>query len=347
MRRQGFEKLPARAILQLALACALVAPTHAQEVGDGFGAEGGLPGAEDAGETASSGTDPDSAPDDHSLPSTDGEPDAGGFSRGPAQSPGGRLMDAEFESAIESVFPMTPEMVRAFRQRLSENERANLESTEPTPIAATEMIALYPSSPPPRLLVAPGIATAVGFYDGTGAPWPVRQYVLGDGEAFQVVQLGDGANTLTISPLARVGWTNLVVALAEDPAPIVLGIRIGRARAHFRANIQVMRPGPNAAPTAAAPPDAPVLPKDSILLSMLAGAGPDAGAAEVPVRGIDASAWAVGGDIYIRSRHPLLSPSWSASISGPSGNRAYKMPPTSVLLFSVGGKIVAAELDLP
>ena len=347
MRRQGFEKLPARATLLLALACALVVPAHAQEVSTGSEAEGGMPRAEDTGETASSGADPDSVPDNDSLSSPDGEPDAGGFSRGPARSSGGRLTDAEFESAIESVFPMTPEMVRAFRQRLSENEQANLESAEPSPIMATEMIALYPSSPPPRLMVAPGIATAVGFYDGTGAPWPVRQYVLGDGEAFQVVQLGDGANTLTISPLARVGWTNLVVALAEDPAPIVLGIRVGRARAHFRANIQVMRPGPNAAATAAAPPDAPVLPKDSILLSALSGAGPESGTAKVPVRGVEASAWAVGGDIYIRSRHPLLSPSWSASISGPSGSRAYKILPTSVLLFSVGGKIVAAELDLP
>ena len=346
MRRQGFEKRAARAILRAALSFALAAPAHAQEVGAGPGAESDLPRAEDEGETASSGADPDSAADNNWLPSPVDGTGAGGFGLdGP--HPGARLTNAEFESAIESVFPMTPEMIRAFRQRLSENEQANLESAEPSPVTETEMIALYPSSPPPRLMVAPGIATAVGFYDGTGVPWPVRQYVLGDGEAFQVVQLGDGANTLTISPLARVGWTNLVVALAEDPAPIVLGIRIGHARAHFRANIQVMRPGPNAAPTAAAPPDAPVLPKDSILLSALSGAGPESGTAEVQVRGVEASAWAVGGDIYIRSRHPLLSPSWSASISGPSGSRAYKILPTSVLLFSVGGKIVAAELDLP
>lgn len=347
MRRRQFDQLAARAILLPALAFVLVAPIQAQDSGAGFAADGGLPMAGNAAETASSGNRPDSEPDNDSLfPSISGT-GAGGLGLGALQSPGGGMPDAEFESAVESVFPMTPEMVRAFRRRLSENEQANLESAEPSPVTATEMIALYPSSPPPRLLVAPGIATAVGFYDGTGAPWPVRQYVLGDGEAFQIVQLGDGANTLTISPLARVGWTNLVVALAEDPAPIVLGIRIDRARAHFRANIQVMRPGPNAAPTAAAPPDAPALPKDSILLSMLAGAGPEAGAAKVPVRGIEASAWAVGGDIYLRSRHPLLSPSWSASISGPSGSRAYKISPTSVLLFSVGGKIVAAELDLP
>ena len=347
MRRQGFEKLAARAILLPTLAFVLVAPIHAQSEEAGIETEGDPPKAGNAVETGSYSIGPGSELDHDSLSSPASETGAAGFGHGALQSPGSRLTDAEFESAIESVFPMTPEMVRAFRQRLSQNERANLESAEPSPVTETEMIALYPSSPPPRLLVAPGIATAVGFYDGTGAPWPVRQYVLGDGEAFQIVQLGDGANTLTISPLARVGWTNLVVALAGDPAPIVLGIRIDRARAHFRANVQVMRPGPNAAPTAAAPPDAPVLPKDSVLLSALAGAGPEEGAAEVPVRGVEASAWAVGGDIYIRSRHPLLSPSWSASISGPSGRRAYKISPTSVLLFSVGGRIVAAELDLP
>lgn len=347
MSWRGVATPAALTVLLPALACALGAPVHAQDVGTGSTAEGGLPAAENAAESASSESGPDSQLDNEPWPSSASGIGVGGFGHGAPQTPDSQLPDAEYESAIESVFPMTPEMVRAFRQRLAENEQANLESAEPSPVAATEMIALYPSSPPPRLLVAPGIATAVGFYDGTGAPWPVRQYVLGDGEAFQIVQLGDGANTLTISPLARVGWTNLVVALAEDPAPIVLSIRIDRAKAHFRTNIQVMRSGPNAVPTAAAPQDAPVLPKDSVLLSVLTGAGPEAGAAEVPVRGVEASAWAVGSDIYVRSRHPLLSPSWSASISGPSGSRAYKIPPTSVLLFSVGGKIVAAELDLP
>ena len=264
-----------------------------------------------------------------------------------ASGPRAALVEDGFDSAIEQVFPMTPEMVRRYLKILEENERASAGTPEPAPIRAAEMIAFDPSAAPPRIHVAPGIATAVGFYDSTGSPWPVRQYVLGDGERFQVIQLGDGSNTLTVSALSRFGWTNLVVALSDEPSPVVLRITVGRDRAHYRTNIQIMKPGPDAALDFETPSEEPSFPSDPNLLDIVGGLGPAVPAIDIPVNGVEASAWLVGGEIYIRSRHALLSPAWSASLSGLHGVRAYKVPLSSVLLFSISGRITRADLDLP
>ena len=257
------------------------------------------------------------------------------------------LAEEGFNSAIEQVFPMTPDMVRRYLRILEENERASTETPEPAPISVSEMIVFDPSDAPPRIHVAPGIATAVGFYDSTGSPWPVRQYVLGDGERFQVIQLGESSNTLTVSALSRFGWTNLVVALADEPSPVVLRISVGRDQAHYRTNIQIAKPGPEAVSDYEASLEEPTFRSDRNLLDIVSGLGPAVPAVDIPVSGVDASAWLVDEDIYIRSKHALLSPSWSASLSGLYGVRAYKVPLSSVLLFSIGGRIIRADLDLP
>ena len=264
-----------------------------------------------------------------------------------ANKPSLSLAEEGFNSAIEQVFPMTPDMVRRYLRILEENERASTETPEPAPISVAEMIVFDPSDAPPRIHVAPGIATAVGFYDSTGSPWPVRQYVLGDGERFQVIQLGEGSNTLTVSALSRFGWTNLVVALADEPSPVVLRISVGRDQAHYRTNIQIAKPGPEAVSGYEASLEEPIFPSDRILLDIVSGLGPTVPAVDVPVSGVDASAWLVDEDIYIRSKHALLSPAWSASLSGLYGVRAYKVPLSSVLLFSISGRIIRADLDLP
>lgn len=264
-----------------------------------------------------------------------------------ASNPSHSLAEEGFNSAIEQVFPMTPDMVRRYLRILEENERASTETPEPAPISVAEMIVFDPSDAPPRIHVAPGIATAVGFYDSTGSPWPVRQYVLGDGERFQVIQLGEGSNTLTVSALSRFGWTNLVVALADEPSPVVLRISVERDQAHYRTNIQLAKPGPEAAPDYEVPLEESTFPSDPNLRDIVGGLGPAVPAVDIPVSGVDASAWLVDEDIYIRSKHALLSPSWSASLSGLYGVRAYKVPLSSVLLFSIGGRIIRADLDLP
>ena len=253
-------------------------------------------------------------------------------------------VDESFERALESAFPMTPDMVRRYLEQFEANAQAMRGLPEPEPISDAMIVSLAPGAPPPQISVAPGIASLLLFLDADGAPFPVRQYVLGDGENFEIVHLGEGSHAITVSPLTRAGWSNLVIALSGSDTPLVLRLRIDPSQAHYRRTIHVTTTAADhAMPQAGDAPQA----GDTLLIAALLGSGlPDA-ARRVPVTGVDARAWLIGEALYLRSRHPLLSPQWSATLSGPDGYRAYRLPLRSVLLMSVGDRVAQAPLALP
>lgn len=258
-----------------------------------------------------------------------------------------------FNEAIEGVFPMTPDMIRQYRRIFEENQRAVMERPEPQATSDAGIISLEPGEESPSVNLAPGIASVVGFYDASGQPWPISQYVIGSGDQFQVIQLGKDANSLTITPLAAIGWTNLVIMLRDEPKPIVMRLAVNPETAHYRRDIQVMRMGPNSVPNMAMPgpggPGGNVISEagNTVLLAALTGVDLPAGARPVNVSGVAARAWLLDDTMFIRSQAPLLSPTWSNSMSGPDGVRVYEIPPSSVALFSVDGTIVRADIALP
>ena len=258
-----------------------------------------------------------------------------------------RLLEDGFENALRNVFPMTPEMVRDFLEAYDANENATLQRPYPATVDDAAMVALEPGENPVELTVSPGLVSVIGFHDAAGRPWPVRQFVIGDGAGFEVAHLGEHSNSLTVSPLLRVGWTNLVIALAGEETPIVLKVSIDRSRAHFRRSIQVMKLGPASSSETAPLPEALPQPGDRRLIAALTGVGLAAEAKTAPLSGVDAQAWTVGNTMYVRSRHALISPRWLASLSGPNGIRAYRLPKTSALLFSVNGRIVLGTAEIP
>jgi len=252
-----------------------------------------------------------------------------------------------FNDAVETLFPMTPEMLRRFNEIYDQSQEAILSRPEPRAVVGSGLVSLEPGAPPPALKVVPGIASVLGFYDATGKPWPVTQYVVGDGGAFQIIQLGAGSNSLTVTPLTRVGWTNLVVVLEDQATPVVLKVHVGADTAHYRHDIQVLAMGPNAEPVMAANEDLGPRAGDAVLLAALTGVDLPPDARPVGITGASASAWITGGDLYVRSRTPLISPSWTASMAGPDGVRVYRLSPSPVLLFSNDGQIVRATAELP
>lgn len=253
-----------------------------------------------------------------------------------------------FKGAVESAFPMTPDMVRRFRQIHQDNERAVLEKPEPQQLERMDRLSLLPGSgPAPLVNIAPGIASVIGFYDASGSPWPIRQYVIGDGGNYQLVQLGEYANAIAISPLARVGWTNLVIDLEGASWPVVLRVTIDQERADYRRYIQIMQDGPHAARETVAGNEETPGPGNGNLLAALSATGIPKDWIPVDVKGVSAVAWLAGDDLFVRSAHALLSPQWLSSLTGPGRLRSYRLAANAVLLFSVDGRIVRAELDLP
>lgn len=251
-----------------------------------------------------------------------------------------------FNQAVEQNFPMTPEMIRKFREIYDANDRALNERAEPEAKIDTGFISLEPGQAPSEIGVAPGIATVIGFYDVTGQPWPVEQYVLGSGENFQVLQLGETSNNLAVTPLKRFGWTNLIVVMKGQAKPVVMRVNISEQVAHYRHDVQIMDHGPNAVVNTAGQR---VITEagDGVLMAALAGVDLPSNAKTVRIVGVEARAWQVGEKLYVRSKHALLSPSWLSSMSGPDGVRVYEIKPGPVALFSVDGQIVRADVVLP
>lgn len=254
-----------------------------------------------------------------------------------------------FNEAIQQTFPMTPEMILQYRRIFEEQQRAMLSRPEPSARMDAGFIALEPGETPGRLHLSPGIASVISFYDATGQAWPIDQYVVGSGENFEVVALGDDTNSLVMTPLSRFGWSNLVVRLRGEPRPVVLHVTISEQVAHFRHDIQIARHGPNAEVSTASggAPQVVTEAGSRTLLSFLTRTDIPRDAVQVPVSHVQAEAWALSDRLFVRSRHALLSPSWQASLAGPNGVRVYEIPPSSMLLFSVDGRVVRAAADLP
>ena len=254
-----------------------------------------------------------------------------------------------FNAAIDRAFPMTPDMIRRYRQILGESERAAKERPEPRQESSVALVSLEPGEPAPLLRASPSIASVVGFYDSTGAAWPVYQYVLGDGETFEARHLGGKSNNIVVTPAARFGFANLVVLLEGHDRPVSLRLNISEDVADDRFEVHVARPGPLSAPreVASAPKRDVSATDDPFLLAAAEGVDLPPDAEPVEVSGVDARAWLAGGELYLRSRHALMSPAWTGSIAGPDGARVYRIDPVFAALFSVDGRIVRANLLLP
>lgn len=268
----------------------------------------------------------------------------------PALADGNELNPARiqgFNSAVESTFPMTPDMVRQYRQIFDEQQRAMLERPEPAAVIDAGLITLEPGETPGRIQLAPGIASVIGFYDATGQAWPIDQYVVGNGENFQVLALGDDSNNLVLTPLARMGWTNIVIQLRDEPKPVVLRIEVSEQSAHFRHDIQIARNGPNAEVNTAVPIRPVTEAGSRTLLAVLTRTDLPPGAVRAGVSNVQAEAWQIGDNLYVRSRHALLSPAWTASMAGPDRVRVYEIQPSNALLFSIDGRVVRASVELP
>lgn len=264
-----------------------------------------------------------------------------------------------FNAAIENNFPMTPEMLRQYRAIFDEHQRVLLERPQPQMTNDSGVLTLEPGEDLQTLYVSPGMFTAVSIYDNTGQPWPVTQYVLGDGKSFQVIQLGENSNSITVTPMVPVGWTNLALVLKDEPKPVIVKLEVSNSVANGRRDIQVMKPGPNAIINTVSEmpvirpvtmPETDPITREAgspLLMSALAGVDMPESAKPVAIGGVNARGWVLAGKLIIRSKSPLVSPAWSNSLAGPDGVFVYEIPAVPVALFSVNGQIVRADIDIP
>ncbi len=273
--------------------------------------------------------------------------------------------------AVQNAIPLTPAMITQLAQRYQAYQQA----AEQAGTALAE-----PASREVNVSFAPGVAisiietvkgypSAISFFDNTGQPWPVEWDTNSDPAAvatgnncnvqqngggggpsveaigFLVCSPAKGSNVLEITPMSLAPRGGLVVSLQNAPKPLTFLLMSGTSSYDADLSVHVAGPGPNAQVASISPEqDAPDT-GAPFLTGMLEGV-PPADAKPLSVAGVspeDLTAWKLGGNVYLRTTATLLSPEWTAS-EAEAGTTVYAVPDTPVVLLSVDGQTVSAEL---
>lgn len=255
-----------------------------------------------------------------------------------------------FEDAVEELLPVGPEDINSFQGTLEEVREA-VHDRPPLKIeTSTDIVSLDPGSKPPEIAVSPGVATVVVFADATGQPWPLAGYVVGDGEGFDVTQLGtedgDSSSHITVAPRKPAGWTNLVVHLKGEARPVIVTLTVNLERVHYRYDIQVLGQGPLARPTIGHQLLEQPRAGDRRLLAFISAVDIPENAERLVVTGVpDTDIWSDGQVMWIRTRWTLLSPQFD-EVMVLGDVRVYRLPIISTLLFFVNERTRAAQVEL-
>ncbi|OYR17612.1 DotH/IcmK family type IV secretion protein [Brucella thiophenivorans] len=252
-----------------------------------------------------------------------------------------------YGAAVQTLMPMTPDMIRDYRKRVDETQRAVSEppsGIQPKLISDAIRISLKPDQALSTIPTAPNTVSVISFYDKTGKAWPVASYVVGRADTFQVYALQEGSNKLAISALQPHGYSNLVISLVEESRPIVINLQTSSDTALARRDITVEGYGPNASvsPTTVS---AKVAPSDKVMMSFVQGAGLPKGAVQLRTSDADTDVWSYSGNYYVRTHDTLISPSWSAVLTGPGGVHAYRIKQSPVALISRNGAIERVRIS--
>jgi intracellular multiplication protein IcmK len=259
---------------------------------------------------------------------------------------------AAYQRSLSELIPVSPDEIRDFRQKLDERDEALADSPPRALRTRTVRLSLSPGFQPPVVALTPNLVTALVFLDSSGSAWPVTSSVLGSGSLYRAEILkNDSDNRVIVSPQSAHGNSNLIITLQNHEIPLVIrlatksGVRADRD-ADGLIIFQVQGRGPKAGPTeTGAASGGPV---DSLLYSVLDGVVPSGAAvlkAEPEAEGT--TFLAAGGTLYVRTRHSLLWPGFSARVSGPGGWTVYEAPFQSPVLIGLENEIVRAALSAP
>lgn len=274
---------------------------------------------------------------------------------GPAVAPttvGGGLTEDDinnqaFDEVTKNTLPMSPAQIQRLRQLFNQTQFAAAASPDvpPKPIITSQFVNLAPGTTPPVVRLQQGMVSVLGFIDGTGAPWPIESYDIGNPAAFNI-QWNRSDNTLIIQPLTLYTYGNLAVKLQGLSTPVILMLIPGQKVFDGRLDLHVPLYGPNAFPVSGGSG----LPNSANpeLLGVLDGV-PPAGSVTLLVSGGACEAWVVGNRLFVRTRLTILSPAWVATMSSADGMKAYEIPKpseqTPMLLASQDGKIVQLKIE--
>ncbi len=255
-----------------------------------------------------------------------------------------------YGAALQSQFPMTPEMIRDYRRRVDESQKAAATPPSgqfPNAITDAKRISLNAAQDPEVLLTGPDTVSVMAFYDQTGAAWPIASYVIGRPSSFQVYAMQEGSNQLAVTPLVPHGFSNIIVSLVGESRPLVFEVRTNSLNTHYRRDFTVHGRGPNAAlkPLQTGQSEPVVHAANDVMMAFATGADIPAGAERLRTDNSSVKAWRYDGAIYLQSAAAVISPPASGILTGPGQVKAYRIRPTSVALISTNGRVTKVRIS--
>lgn len=252
-----------------------------------------------------------------------------------------------YGQSLREQFPLNPDMIRDYRRRLNESQRAAAlppSGIRPEALTQSLRVSLDTRGPTPQLETSPGTVSIISFFDQTGAPWPIASFVVGREDAFQVYAMQEGSNQLAVSPMVAHGYSNLAVSLVKEDQPLVIDLETNEARSHYRLDLSVNGRGPNAIIPAVQTREPKQTASDELMMAFVQGSDIPKTARKLSTDDSDVAAWHFNGNLYIRTNQTLMAPSWSATLAGPGGIKAYRLRPAPVALISRNGQVTKVRI---
>jgi len=259
------------------------------------------------------------------------------------------MPDEEAAAAGRARLPLTMEQIELLGRLLQQTQQATARAREGEALGRVRRLRLDPLAADgvPEIAVRAGYVTSVGFFDRTGAPWPIEA-VLAD-ERLGATKRDGSTHLVHFAPGARwlSGNASVMLEGLAEPVLLMLGEREGVA--DFRVDIRLAKAGPNADPLAGAGA-AGFHAGSDVLLGLLSG-NPPAGAQLLDVEGVEARAWRFGDELLLVTRAHLLSPGPRAAERDPSGRWAYRLAGVPYAMVSEEGRELRAAFlertDIP
>jgi intracellular multiplication protein IcmK len=253
---------------------------------------------------------------------------------------------AAYDSALEDALPLTPEEIRAFRQRFDATSRAAAAPPGKPPKLRTSIatVSLQPGAEIPSVLIYQGLFSAISLLDKSGQPWPIET-VSGVGDGNQVFKVTHPQpHIVEVSAKVPYAVANLSLTLADLPTPVSINLLMGATELHdSRKDLHIDACGPLCQ-------EAPVTPEPGLspLLYDLLDGIPPPGAERRTVQGSSATdIWEKDGQFYVRTQEILLSPACLPHQQARSldGTRACIIPRIPMLLVSRQGRQARIRIE--
>ncbi len=253
---------------------------------------------------------------------------------------------ANFNSAVDTISPLTTNEILDLRKRVDSARRAaaTYPGVPPKPVISTTTVDLSPGSTPPIVRVS-NQGAAVSLVDITGAPWDILEVNNLAKRSFEVKQPAKDVPTITITAMGDYVEGNVAIFLKGLPIPVMLRMVAGQRETDYRLDLRIPRRGPNAIDPVAGTPSINL--PANYLQTLLDGIDtPNAKPIRVEHAPPGTRAWIVGGNVVLRTTLFLNNPAYQATIAAADGTRVYELAPTPVATLSENGALRNIYLDL-